>query len=1211
MLHACLLNLRPSSWQLAKRYHPHRRLILARTTYRAIQHFAQKDGDSFHETLEQEGQKGTPPAVTTSDPIPPSTKADIAHGLRTRSKGRGLTESKTANTKGTLGHIAEVPSRDERIELEKASRSLDQNSLKLQEILHRFKKNEESQRLRLDASGYADLEGTVENFLTWKMALKSFQSEARNIKPNSITESRQVTWIEMCTTVEEVRALWPRVPEKMRHMQKQVAMSLLSVTLLYVPEKLHLVFEAAISSSITAPPWYVIEDVIELLATRLCDIGLEEIRKQAAYALADKVVHILRTQRLKGRVQFSQATIHSILADLPVSDIEAWYQELCTLECALEPWTELQFASRLAKSSPTKALSAPVLQRLHEAQLLDINSPQAASVATTLLTFSKKELHDLTEADVTPADLFRSLHTIGLIPNVITYTTIIRGLCLREDLGTALDVFEVMQQHGVQPNEWTYSTLLHGCRLREDWAAFAEIGVRACHANILDPVVWNEILYAVYICVKVQHSSRLGPTRTILYAMNTIYSRVFDAQAIRPFITGRLTEMGELAGKQAWFPPELERLRTEIPPIHIQQLIQPRTDTISIMLLGLIRMLPLPYDVVVFYAQYRHMLSQGHPIARIMVQERGTFIHDIVLRNLVKWPNTLRFALDIIKDMMSSSSPSTDAQVTNPTPQHPVGEEQSAEQVLPVEPMEVRQRVEAEQSSAEEQQPASDEGQATAQATAQSQPSDQHPPESQSHAVSHPMPSVHTWTILVHGFMKSNQPQDAEYIMKLMRANGVEPNVVTWNTLAAGYASQQMIPEAVNAMRRMEAAGFEADEWTMRAFSRIHDKEAAVKLMEATVEANKARKEAVDQQQHEEEADAPEARTFKSEKDTPKQTSHRGDAVESGSEGTDELHKIYEVHQQQEEAYLDKVVEESIDNPGMSLASLAPEIMPIDVSRAIWNRMVARLEASGIPVTERTRTDIDAWLQMKDRGLGGMPKVPPRRVQDSPPSQAELRARLGRWTMFTEAELDARGVRVRPTPLPRENILARAPSSRQARTKLPEDVRKRSGGSEPRSSWVEPAHLKQKRPNILLEPLPPAQPKPKRPETMPGPLPPAQPKQKRRETLPERAAATRGSNRQPQEVNSKAKRPPAPPKQKQPETLAERAAAVRSSDRQPRKVDLAAEGPPAQPTQERPETLPERPAAVRSSNRQPGKIDVEAERKVRIRGQETSSFRKI
>lgn len=835
---------------------------------------------------------------------------------------------------------------DMRLQFTKEFDKLEDESQQLTKVLNRFVKNEKQQRIRLqEMAAKKDWKNASSRFIAWKDALKDFNPDSPQPMPKSIAELRQVSWIQRCNTPDEMTKTWPSTaPATMRKTHRDVSLALLSAAVRYVPDKVHMVLEAAISSPYGLPYWYAVEDVLELLARRLRVIDDENIRILAAQKLAHILIRVLQL-RGKAIIQFSQFTIQSILNELPTDSVESWYSQLFDAECKLHPFTEIQFASRLAKSSPTKALSAKVLLRLQEAKLLDINSPVAASVVTTILSFTKEEIAKLDGNAATPADLFSDLHAAGLTPNVITYTTIIRGLCLKEDLGTALDVLEVMQQHGVQPNEWTFSILLHGCRMRSDWTAFADVAVQACAANIRANVVWNEVLHGIYICFLRQFQEG-RPKRASLYAMNSFYSRIFDATPIRPFITGRLAEMGQHVGQQQYFPEPLRRLLVEIPALPPQQLNTPGADTVGILLLAIVRALPMPYDVVVFYSQYRQMLREGHPVARRMVQEKGSFIHDIVLRNLIRWPGTLRVALDIIQDMMRDSKElaATGAQSS------------SSNRAQPIQDSEVNTNADA--------QPYSD---------------PLSPP------IPHPAPSVYTWTILVHGFMRARQPQDAEYIMTLMRKNGIEPNRVTWNALAAGYAKMQKIPEAVKAMRRLESEGHEADDWTMRAFSYIGNKAKAIRMMESLVEANKAHQLAVDLDAvHQEQPLSKHKRPAEAVGQRPQEAAPKEEVAEKQLYGLEEEH------------YLDRELEASVgmtfDPPLDANATAEADIAIDDEALLIASKRLAFKEGSHkgkirklaeIGDVEAGREDTEGWRAVMKDGLNALVDMP-QRLRSSP-----------------------------------------------------------------------------------------------------------------------------------------------------------------------------------------------------------------------------------
>lgn len=621
---------------------------------------------------------------------------------------------------------------------------------------------------------------------------------------------------------------------------------LLSVAMLYASDKLCWVLESVLRSQITggAPHFFIVEDVLGWLAMRLQRMESDE-KQPFAERLADVVVYALEsigTNPFQGGIQISQATIYSILKALPPSAVESWYHRLRGANCHMFPFTKLHFATRIAQHSPRhKILSIDILQELKHVGLLNINSPLAASICTSILSFNREGLAQLDDQSATPADLFGLLHQLGFTPNVITYSAIIRGLCLKKDLAAALEIFEIMKLHGVQPDEFTYSILINGCKECGDFKRMADIATMAYHANVRDTVVWNDVLHGVFTCCRQTRKAKRAVRRTSLYAMNVLYSRLFDVEPIKPFITSRLAEMGnEQAPYFQWIPEDFQWMYAGIRTWPSASVLQPDTATLSIMLLSLIQALPLPSDLVAFYHNYREMLDQGHPVARKLVQERGTFVHDIILRNLMKWQGTLRVCLEIIKDMMKDVGKDAGHAVMQSALK-----EATAEPSDPAPPMGTARSVEAGDGQDSNSRGTvmdiflpSTRTSGQEENTTNGNKDEPMPQESQ---IRHPAPSIYTWSILMYGFMRHKHPREAENILTLMSEHGLKPTLVTWNTLVAGYAKMQKIPQAVKMMQHLEAEGFQADDWTMRAFSYVGNKHRAIKLMEAAVEENKAK----------------------------------------------------------------------------------------------------------------------------------------------------------------------------------------------------------------------------------------------------------------------------------------------------------------------------------------------------------------------------------
>ncbi|KAL8854660.1 MAG: hypothetical protein Q9221_000442 [Calogaya cf. arnoldii] len=95
-------------------------------------------------------------------------------------------------------------------------------------------------------------------------------------------------------------------------------------------------------------------------------------------------------------------------------------------------------------------------------------------------------------------------------------------------------------------------------------------------------------------------------------------------------------------------------------------------------------------------------------------------------------------------------------------------------------------------------------------------------------------PTVRTWSIAARSFFFHGQRAAGDKIIEMMRARGIPLNLVTWNTMISGYARLQDACSVVNAMKGMEAAGFEVDSYTLKALSRIKDRNQLLDALRRT-----------------------------------------------------------------------------------------------------------------------------------------------------------------------------------------------------------------------------------------------------------------------------------------------------------------------------------------------------------------------------------------
>lgn len=692
------------------------------------------------------------------------------------------------------------------------------------------------------------------------MASADFTSWKRLLIEISNPESKSLSFIERrmhhdilaLDSVDSMRSfLNYSSPDHKRKARDRI---LLYTTLRYAPEKGAMLLQALLSAS--RLPFYMVEDSLGFLAHNLRQMEAG-MKQRCARELADTVLQAFQLTE-KGFIRLMQNTVYSIMDALPPTQLENWFHQLMFHETPLHKYTLLQFASRFARMSATKDLSLDIWRDLCQTKSLDINTPLGASLCTSLLTFKDDDLHALDENSATPAEIFQCLLDLGLVPNVITYTCIIHSLCVRKELRTAMEVFEVMKQHGVQPDEYTYSVMMNGCKSCGDFETMLRFALDARAADIRDPVVWNDIIHATFLaCLKEPRvPGGVRRARCIVWGpMNAIFARFFQPEPLRSLITTQFTDVREFMEKQGVVPSKMQGVFREILPLPPREVVQPTSSTLGLMVLGFVRHLPRPIEVVRFYDHFKKMLKEGDPVAQIIVQEQGSIVHNIVLRALLKWKGTLRIMLDIIRDMMTDISPA--AAATIPSSQHksePQNSKSSPNLATNIEHIAVDFDISG--IGADNTIAAVDIMEAEGEiANGEDSPIDAilsnlgdvsgeaRPP------IRHPRPSVYTWSILLKAFMSNRRTQEAEHILKLMQVHGVKPNIVTWNTLAAEYARLGNTKQAVEAMSRLEAAGFKSDDWTLRAFARIGDKAKAIALMEQKVEENKLAKAAIEERE--------------------------------------------------------------------------------------------------------------------------------------------------------------------------------------------------------------------------------------------------------------------------------------------------------------------------------------------------------------------------
>jgi pentatricopeptide repeat protein len=97
--------------------------------------------------------------------------------------------------------------------------------------------------------------------------------------------------------------------------------------------------------------------------------------------------------------------------------------------------------------------------------------------------------------------------------------------------------------------------------------------------------------------------------------------------------------------------------------------------------------------------------------------------------------------------------------------------------------------------------------------------------------VPHALPTVQSWSILVHAFARHNQPDAAEKVVELMEERGLKPDVVTWTSLLKAHAEAQDIHSIAVTLKRQEVSGSASSERSWTAFRGFKDREALLGLL--------------------------------------------------------------------------------------------------------------------------------------------------------------------------------------------------------------------------------------------------------------------------------------------------------------------------------------------------------------------------------------------
>ncbi|KAH7633089.1 hypothetical protein B0T09DRAFT_406633 [Sordaria sp. MPI-SDFR-AT-0083] len=599
--------------------------------------------------------------------------------------------------------------------------------------------------------------------------------------------------------VDHMRQAWQLIPTETR---SKLWGSVMLNSLHWWPDQAPDIFRAIFEQNGTN--FYAAVDCFTYMADYIQKL---EEPKQAEYgrAVAEALLHCYNNTSRR-YICLGQNTLYHILRRATTDQVYELLMTMKKYRQRLHAYTKQQFVWHLAKEPKYKPAAVELLCEMIREGELDVNGLHCAALATAVLSFpvitraskaASKEDDD--SLPTLRSQLNQEILEVGLQPNIIHYTTIVRNLCDNNELRTAWQVFDLMTSQGVQPDLRFYSQLLYGATLANDHRSFRRILELLPEEASQDPVIINGILTFIHITTVWElRKRRMKPPVAVpsFEYMFKTYSKLFDLGPLQALLNIDLQnytaeihqrELDGMAPSWAGWQSmrSLRNMLDLVPELEPHARLQPGNDTLNIMVTSFIRNFSQPYSLIEFYSNFRTRLKNGDPTILGFVATKGTIIHDVVIKAILEWQghNMARVALDIVSDMLKDAAAS-------------------------------RALFDADPSS----------------------------PDAEPR---HPTPSIYTWSTLLHGFMHRREHREqGDRIFKMMRDHGVQPNRVTWNTLIAGHARLQTVGKTASALQRMEAAGYKPDRFTLRAFGYLLNREGALQMMQRLDEKKKRRQAA-------------------------------------------------------------------------------------------------------------------------------------------------------------------------------------------------------------------------------------------------------------------------------------------------------------------------------------------------------------------------------
>ena len=388
------------------------------------------------------------------------------------------------------------------------------------------------------------------------------------------------------------------------------------------PERALKLLDASIVTPQLRPARHVVEDCLNYLTTFY-------LKKSSVDPLiVDTLLRLVcnfaeaSAARSAGFSSFPQPAVYLLLQHCKGQEIEALFATLCRHNMTLHPFTLFHFLGKFVDMGKIE-LSLEILRHLVITSA-NFTSDIFQSACVKLL---RGPVHTENRYNIQSSILTQVLEA-GIRPGIIMCNVIILNAIEAGDYQTAWHMFDLARENGLRPDATTYSIMLKGVKSNSNFDIIDHVIHNAEGQGHLPQDRWlvGDVLHAMFIKELVRNQE--NPFTALL----RIYTRYCDVGPLRD-----LSLISDI-------------VKT---PLNFRRQVQsPSSWTIGLMIMAYIKQHQDSAHLAQRYTRYHKLVVEGHSLLAPTAQ--GDYIYNAFILALGRRPQSLRYCVDVIKDMLPS-----------------------------------------------------------------------------------------------------------------------------------------------------------------------------------------------------------------------------------------------------------------------------------------------------------------------------------------------------------------------------------------------------------------------------------------------------------------------------------------------------------------------------------------------------------------------------